>query len=129
MSAIEKPIHRHTYHIYQRSKTNINVYRCTDPDCMHYIPREFIIGKRAECPKCRELFIIKPEDVKAGQKKAGKKDLICFGCSKSPKAKVQKHVEEQLEAIFEQQKEPEESLADVLSNPFNLDTWDKEENA
>jgi|GEM_PF-6236402 len=109
MSSIEKDIH---YHIYQRSISNKEVYRCIDPDCKHYQPkREFLVGKRARCVKCKELFIITQKQVKAGHQRPGHKDLVCLTCSNSKKGKILRIVETQLEGI----------LADLSkeNNPFN----------
>lgn len=44
-------------HLYERSKTNRNVYRCVDPDCTHYHQRAYLIGKRALC-YCGSPFIL-----------------------------------------------------------------------
>jgi hypothetical protein len=75
------------------------------------------------------LFIIQPLDVKAAQKKAGKKDLTCLYCGKSKEAKVQKAIVDKVaEAFAKQDAEKALSpvdnmpidLSDVLSNPFDL---------
>jgi len=107
MSAVENHIEKHDLHIYERSVSNIEIYRCTHPDCSHYIKREFLIGKRAECCKCHQSFIIPKSQLKAGQKKPGRKNLVCFTCTKSPKAIVQQQVVETLTGIFDKQEDEE----------------------
>ena len=117
MSAIEQLKFHHEIHIYERSVTNHTIYRCTHPDCKHYQKREYLIGKRAECPKCHEFFIISKSDLKAGQAKAGKRVLTCFLCGKSPKAKVQRQLTNQLESIFDDMDKEEDNQKNLFNFP------------
>lgn len=77
MSSLEK--FNHNYHIYERSKPNKEVYRCIHPDCTHYTAKAMLLGKRSECPKCKDLFILTRLKLK-------NKLPTCDACSKSPKA-------------------------------------------
>lgn len=46
-------------HLYKRTKlTNKTVYRCMKPDCSHFLHKELVVGKMAECPRCHEPFIL-----------------------------------------------------------------------
>jgi hypothetical protein len=110
MSAIEDRLEKHELHIYERSFSNKEIYRCIHPDCTHYTRRELLIGKRAECCKCHQPFIISKSQLKVGQKKSGRKNLVCFTCTKSPKAAVAKEVADVLDDIFTQQDEKDEDL-------------------
>lgn len=103
MSAVEK----HEIHIYERSASNIEIYRCIHPDCRHYDRREFLIGKRAICCKCFQPFIIPKNQLKVGQRKPGRKQLVCFGCTKSPSANAFKEVIGTLEQIFKEEEDKE----------------------
>ena len=79
MPDIEKPF-THILHTYMRSEVSKEVYRCIHPDCKHYHRRAFLIGKRAECHKCHESFILTKSKLRC-------KYPVCDTCSKSPKAK------------------------------------------
>ena len=37
------------------------VYRCMLPDCNHYLKPELLIGKRANCWRCGENFVVTAE--------------------------------------------------------------------
>ena len=78
MSAIEK--FAHTLHEYERSKSNKEIYRCVHPDCHHYKRREFLLGKRAQCFKCKSPFILTRLQLKNFHP-------VCEYCTKSPRAK------------------------------------------
>ncbi|SRR6266498_2737814 len=91
---IINPIHLHEY---QRSVSSIEIYRCMHPDCNHYTRREFIVGKRALCHKCKQPFIMTQKQLKAGQKVRGILHPTCIFCSKSKKAKTLTNIEEILE--------------------------------
>lgn len=69
----------HEYHIYQRSRTNKTIYRCIHPTCSHYIKRELLEGKKAQCPKCKGLFLIPWQQLK-------NRTPVCEYCTKSPKS-------------------------------------------
>lgn len=77
MSTVPKFIHE--WHIWERSISNKKIYRCKHPDCSTYKDRAFLEGKRAECPKCGELYILT-------YAKLRNKLPTCDMCSKSPKA-------------------------------------------
>lgn len=84
MSTVLKPITKHT-HSYQKTNSKSDTwdaqfYKCTAPDCRHYIKAEFIEGKRCECVKCRSSFIVSKQQLWQRNK-----FLICLMCSKSPK--------------------------------------------
>lgn len=122
MSAIEKDKH---LHIYQRSVDNKEVYRCIHPDCPHYQRRAYLVGKRAECPKCHQPFIIQQVDVKAGQVKPGKKNLVCFNCSKSPKAAVQNQIISKLDEVFKEMEKDTDNSFTFGDNTFEIQDTSK----
>lgn len=83
MSAIEKDSRfalQHTIHTYERSKNNKEIYRCKYPRCSHYTNRQFLEGKEAECPKCKNSFILTWRHLR-------NKLPVCEFCSKSPKSR------------------------------------------
>ena len=85
---MSSPLKQQTHlHEYERSKANLNIYRCIHPDCTHYQKREYLVGKRAQCHKCKDSFILMQEQLKSGRKIRGIKFPVCIKCSKSPKAK------------------------------------------
>jgi predicted RNA-binding Zn-ribbon protein involved in translation (DUF1610 family) len=49
-------------HQYKRADLGVNkeyiVYRCTLPDCGHYLVPKLVEGKESLCPRCGEVFII-----------------------------------------------------------------------
>jgi formylmethanofuran dehydrogenase subunit E len=76
----KKTVEKH-YHTYERSRSNLEVYRCLDPECTHFNRKEFLEGKKARC-KCGDLFILSYEQLK-------NKTPVCSNCSKAkPKPKV-----------------------------------------
>ncbi len=72
-------------HEYERSVSNIEIYRCLHPDCSHYAKREFLVGKRAICHKCKNPFLLMQKQLKAGQKVRGILHPTCSFCSKNKK--------------------------------------------
>ena len=53
--------HIHRYRRVNLSKTpgrKYPVYRCTLPDCNHYLTPELLVGKWGSCWRCGEKFII-----------------------------------------------------------------------
>ena len=78
MSTLEK--FTHTLHEYERSKSNKEIYRCVHPDCHHYKRREFLLGKRAQCFKCKSSFILT-------RLQLNNFHPVCEYCTKSPRAK------------------------------------------
>lgn len=59
-------------HTHRYQKTNLArapgktyiVYRCTLPDCNHYINPELLVGKRCICNRCGKDFIINSEQAR-----------------------------------------------------------------
>ncbi len=80
-------------HTYERSLSNKEVYRCIDADCPHYQKREFLIGKRALCPSCRNPFILEWVQLKY-------KRPVCLNCSKSKKAVQVRDIKSQIADLF-----------------------------
>lgn len=117
MSSLMK--NEHILHIYQRSRDNIEIYRCIHPDCTHYQKRSLIIGKRAEC-KCGTAFIIAAKDVKGGKQK-GKLNLNCFKCSKSPKKLEILAQQEMAEGVMD------EILKEEFEEKFALPEFNKKD--
>lgn len=72
-------------HEYERSKTNIEIYKCTHPSCTHYTTRDLLLGKEIICSKCKEVAVATQMQLKAGQVRKGVKSLTCLKCSRSPK--------------------------------------------
>lgn len=99
MSANQK--FEHFYHIYERSSANKKVYRCIHPDCAHYIKRELLGGKRAECPKCHELFILTWTKLRL-------KKPTCDACSRSPRAAEIRQLQELSKQLTNEIELPEE---------------------
>ena len=64
-------------HSYERSIANKGIYRCIHPDCAHYQRVAYLIGKRAECSKCHDTFILTREQLV----KMKVKLPVCLGCS------------------------------------------------
>jgi hypothetical protein len=52
--------HLHTFQRIGKSKR----YRCIHPDCTYVINKELLYGKRADCAKCHEAFIIDSESLR-----------------------------------------------------------------
>ena len=46
-------------HVYRRIKGSKTMYVCDHPDCTHRMTREYLVGKRALCPKCNQAYEIK----------------------------------------------------------------------
>lgn len=90
MSKLEKFFH--PIHEYERSKTNKNIYRCLHPDCNHHRHKEFLLGKRATCHKCKSPFILSKTQL-------ANKWPVCGGCTRSPKAKEFNAAKELAESI------------------------------
>jgi RNase P subunit RPR2 len=101
-------------HSYERSKNNMEIYRCIHPQCTHFTRRELIVGKEVTCTKCHEPMIAKNEQLHAGHNQIGVKKLTCLMCGNSPK----RH---QIQAI-------EDVLSDVL-NDFSLGSDEGRESA
>lgn len=59
-------------HVYSRVAKKKDVYQCKHPDCMHYINKHLIIGKRAQCA-CGKTFILDSYQLQL-------KDPHCEGC-------------------------------------------------
>ena len=85
-----KPKHLHEY---MRSSGSKNIYRCVDPDCTHYQSKEFLIGKRARCYKCKNEMLLNKSQL-------SNKVPVCLECSKSKSAKRVKDVRGFLEGIL-----------------------------
>ena len=85
-----KPKHLHEY---MRSSGSKNIYRCTDPDCTHYQQKEFLLGKRARCGKCKNEMILTKDQLK-------NRVPSCMNCSKSRASKRVKEVRSFLEDIL-----------------------------
>ncbi len=51
------------FHIYQRIKNRPTYFRCIHPDCKHYLEKELVIGRRAECPYCHDDYVIQRRDL------------------------------------------------------------------
>lgn len=67
-----KPKH---FHCYKRLSNGIS-YRCTKEGCPHSISgREFLLGRKAECPYCGAIFVIDSDHLR-------RKVLHCLICSK-----------------------------------------------
>ena len=53
-------------HVHRYQRTNIakqqgkkyEVYRCSLPDCNHYLVPELVVGKKSVCWRCGETFIL-----------------------------------------------------------------------
>lgn len=89
-------VDNHPLHIYERSKTSKKVYRCLHPDCHHYNFAALLLGKRAECAKCKEPFILDAKQLK-------NKLPVCEFCSRSAKSKVLNVGRSFLETIFQEE--------------------------
>ena len=87
-----KAMINHEFHEYERSKSNKEIYRCIHPECTHYHRREFLIGKKAICPKCKKPFILDKVQLR-------NKLPVCEFCSKSPKAKALNIIRQELEEL------------------------------
>lgn len=60
---VKEHIHRYIRAVGRKTKSNsdsamINYYRCTDPDCTHYLPVSLVLGKRSICNRCGAEFIL-----------------------------------------------------------------------
>ena len=84
-------------HEYMRSSSNKDIYRCVDPDCTHYQQKEFLVGKRARCHKCKNDMILTKDQLM-------NKIPSCMNCSKSRVAKRVKDVRGFLEEILPKEK-------------------------
>ena len=84
----------HTIHEYERSKDNKKIYRCVHPKCMHYIDRQFLIGKEAICAKCKNPFYLTLTQLR-------NKKPVCEFCTKSPKAKQLKEFRDIAESLVD----------------------------
>jgi len=55
---------KHT-HRYERVNIGVEkdyyVYRCTLPDCAHYVPETLVVGKKAICWRCGEEFVLRKD--------------------------------------------------------------------
>jgi hypothetical protein len=72
-------IHKYTKVIFKspKKKTETVLWRCTLPNCQHYLVGEMVLGKLCLCNKCEdETFEMKRVHL-------GKKKPHCFRCSKT----------------------------------------------
>jgi predicted nucleic acid-binding Zn ribbon protein len=57
-------------HIHRYKRVNLArygeflVYKCTKPNCSHYMRTDLIEGKSAECPRCGDEFTFDLEHLK-----------------------------------------------------------------
>lgn len=55
---------KHT-HRYERVDIGVSkeylVYRCTLPDCSHYLPESLVVGKKSICWRCGAEFVIRKD--------------------------------------------------------------------
>lgn len=102
MSSVLKPRFHHDYHTWRRNKKNKEYYHCSHSECFTQQPRDVLVGKRAECPKCHDLFVLTYENLRT-------KIPVCRACSKSPKA-----------AEFREQKALADSLIQDMSLPKDI---------
>ncbi len=73
-------------------------YRCADPDCHHWMYKNFLKGKRSRCSKCHiEEFFLDNESLRRACP-------VCFKCSGSKKAREVRERLADLEDLF---KKPE----------------------
>lgn len=63
-----------------KSKAPYIVYACDKPGCTHYLNLDLIDGKESQCYKCDNIFIIKINKIKAGDRLTRRP--ICDGCIK-----------------------------------------------
>lgn len=98
-SILKDKLESHFLHIYERSKSNKNIYRCIHPLCPYYQKKEFILGKLAECPSCHRGFILDRIQLR-------NKRPRCVKCSKSTK----KNIKPVTQAAFDVEKTLKEML-------------------
>lgn len=66
------------YHTYKRVKGSKEQFMCMDPDCNHTNVRKYMVGKRARCYVCGELYIIRKRVLQLATPH-------CDNCTKSKK--------------------------------------------
>lgn len=84
-------------HTYERSISNKSVYRCIDPDCMHYHTAEFLIGKKSICNKCKRPFLLERWMLIG---KMAVRSPMCLDCGNSKKARAHKNLKNFVEKFF-----------------------------
>lgn len=88
-------------HSYERSKENMEIYRCVHPQCTHFTRRNLIVGKEITCTKCHLPTLARQDQLHAGQTKIGTKALTCVMCSNSPKRFALQAVEDVLANVLD----------------------------
>ena len=78
MNKEEKKVKRCEIHIWKRSDKNKMYFKCLAPYCPTYKHRDFLEGKAAICPKCKNEFILLRTHLK-------RRIPVCLMCSRSPK--------------------------------------------
>lgn len=54
--------HVHQYRkITQGKDKKYIIFRCTKRNCSHFVPKDFFVGKEAECPNCFKTFVVGTE--------------------------------------------------------------------
>lgn len=105
---IVKEQKKHYLHTYKRSSQNKRIYKCLHPLCSHYIDKDYLENKLAECPKCHEEFTLTLEKLRC-------KLPVCLKCSRSPKAKTAGIIEDTMSKILNEVKAlktPEDAIND-----------------
>lgn len=87
-------------HSYERSKENMEIYRCVHPQCTHFTRRNLIVGKEITCTKCHLPTLARQDQLHAGQTKIGVRTLTCVMCSNSPKRFALQAVEDVLAGVL-----------------------------
>lgn len=65
--------HNHRY-----EKVSDLLYKCVVPECPHIISSKILVGRRAECPTCKDTFLVNKEHLR-------RKKMHCLKCSKNGK--------------------------------------------
>lgn len=108
------PIKQHL-HTYERSKLNAKTYRCVDPECSHFARRELLLGKYAECPFCKEKFILNSEELDLAKPK-------CQYCKKGGPGRSKELEQELTKILAEEPDALQQRIKDILNEPVGTET-------
>src|SRR5437870_609089 len=97
----EKNITRSEVNIRKRSDKYKMYFKCLAPYCPTYKHRDFLEGKAAICPKCKNEFILLRTHLK-------KRIPVCLLCSRSPKRHAAIAAQSIMNDLFKEVELPEE---------------------
>ena len=79
-------------HSYKKIRGRPGFYMCASPDCSHYKEKALLLGKKATCPKCGDVFIMDREDLTYAT-------VVCKCCHDGPRAEKLRKIREAIKSF------------------------------